>query len=138
MRLQAAFHVSAPPDRVFAYLAIPSNLAFQSHEVPTSEASAGPTAVGSWATLALHQLRSRVEYTAHDPSRHIRARATFSGRGSFGRETQLDFHLEPGPGGGTTVRVDMESNAGWLGRVIAPVLWPFDRRRMSRLIEAGA
>jgi carbon monoxide dehydrogenase subunit G len=138
VRLSTRFTVTAPPDRVAAYLSDPRHLLIANTNGPVIDRSDGPLTAGSWFILALDQLRARVEYTTVDPPHRLAANIELAGRGSGSVRTSQTFDLSALPDGiGTRVDISLDGDGGlirWepLMRVSQRLSWSVLRRQIER------
>lgn len=136
MRTTATFDVSAAPGHVGHYLSDPRAFLVANHKGPVVEKSDPPVRAGSWAVLALDQLRVRVEYTALEPAKLVAASVAYSGRGSGGVSGTVVYRLTPIPGTtGTRITLETESSGGWMPTGVSRLFWPLMWRRLRSRME---
>lgn len=130
MRATATFRVSARPDAILAYLSEARHVIVANHTGPIVDRSQPPVEAGSWAVLALDQLRVRIEYSAFGPTL-VAGTVTYSGHLSGDLRGTFEYHLAPEAGsGGTTVRYVSDSSMGLLLALVARLNWPLYWRRI--------
>jgi hypothetical protein len=129
----ARFAIEAAPEDVFEYLLDRRNLVTANHRKPIVEQSEPPTVTGSWAIIALDQLRARIDYQDVVAPTRVVAKVAASGRGSRGLAHIQAYELRGSGRGPTIVALEATSDRASLAtRLLWPFLWRSVRRRMAK------
>ncbi|MEA2621151.1 MAG: hypothetical protein QOH61_61 [Chloroflexota bacterium] len=132
------FEVQVRRDRVVAYLADPGNAILANRPRRIVEQSSGPITTGSWAVLAMDQLRVRVEYVAFEPPGLVVIQVTTSGLMAMGTRSTQRYELQSIDGGRRTrVGLTSDGSGGCLPSPLVRLVEPLQRRsirkRMNRI-----